>query len=92
MLLGLISLVSNCFQVDGCVQVWRQLHESIDIACQQGTFQAGGGSLMVWGMCSYSYMGPLIHLDTTLTGNTYVRILADHLHPFMSIVHSDGLG
>ncbi|GFX91051.1 transposable element tcb2 transposase [Trichonephila clavipes] len=37
-------------------------------------------------------MGPLIRLDTTLTGDRYTSILSDHLHPFMSIVHSDGLG
>ncbi|GFT15000.1 uncharacterized protein TNCV_4315871 [Trichonephila clavipes] len=37
-------------------------------------------------------MGPLMHLDTTLIGDKYVGILSDHLHLFMSIVHSDGLG
>ena len=46
---------------------------------------------MVWGVC-WRDMGPLIRLDTTLTGDSYVSILSDHLHPFMSIVHSDGLG
>ncbi|GFU73463.1 HTH_Tnp_Tc3_2 domain-containing protein [Trichonephila clavipes] len=35
--------------------------------------------------------GPLICLDTTLTGDRYVSILSDHLHPLTSIVHSDGL-
>ena len=47
---------------------------------------------MEWGVCSWCDMVSLIHLDTPLTGNTYIRILADHLHPFMSIVHSNGLG
>ena len=47
---------------------------------------------MVWDVCSWSDMGPLISPDTTLTGDTYVRILTDHLHPFMSIVHSGALG
>ncbi|GBM06693.1 hypothetical protein AVEN_190904-1 [Araneus ventricosus] len=37
-------------------------------------------------------MGPLIRLETTLTGDRYLSILFDHLHLFMSIVHSDGLG
>ncbi|GFX34022.1 transposable element Tcb2 transposase [Trichonephila clavipes] len=37
-------------------------------------------------------MGPLIRLDTTLTGDRHVSILSDHLSPFMSIVHSDGFG
>ena len=47
---------------------------------------------MMWGICSQSEMGPLIRLDITLTGDTYIHLLADHLHPFMSIVHSDGFG
>ncbi|GFT85733.1 uncharacterized protein TNCV_4026821 [Trichonephila clavipes] len=37
-------------------------------------------------------MGPLIRLDTTHTGDSYISILSDHLHSFMSIVHSDELG
>ncbi|GFX39627.1 transposable element Tcb2 transposase [Trichonephila clavipes] len=61
-------------------------------ASQQGTVQAGGCSVMVWGVCSWCDMGPLIRLDTTLTDDRYVDILSDQLHPFMSIVHSDGLG
>ncbi|GFW59530.1 transposable element Tcb2 transposase [Trichonephila clavipes] len=36
-------------------------------------------------------MGSLIRLDTTLAGDEHVSILSDQLHPFMSIVHSDGL-
>ncbi|GBN37511.1 Transposable element Tcb2 transposase [Araneus ventricosus] len=75
-----------------CIRVWRQPHESMDPACQQGTVQAGGGSVMVWGVCNWRDMGPLIRLDTTLTGDRYVSILSGHLHPFMSIVYSDGLG
>ncbi|GBN13652.1 hypothetical protein AVEN_66181-1 [Araneus ventricosus] len=47
---------------------------------------------MVWEMCSFRDMGPLIRLKTALTGDKYLSILSDHLHSFMSIVHSDGLG
>ncbi|GFW93466.1 uncharacterized protein TNCV_46691 [Trichonephila clavipes] len=47
---------------------------------------------MVWDVCSWRDMGSLIRLDTTLTGDRYVSILSDLLHPFMPIVHSDGLG
>ncbi|GBM33188.1 hypothetical protein AVEN_251606-1 [Araneus ventricosus] len=60
--------------------------------CQQGTVQSGGTSVMVWDVCSWRDMGPLIRLETTLTGDRYLSILPDHLHSFMSIVHSDGLG
>ncbi|GFX97636.1 transposable element tcb2 transposase [Trichonephila clavipes] len=37
-------------------------------------------------------MGALIRQDTNVTGDRNVSILSDHLRPFMSIVHSDGLG
>ncbi|GFW92026.1 transposable element Tcb2 transposase [Trichonephila clavipes] len=54
-------------QADGHAWVWRQTHESMDPTCEQGKVQAGGGSVMVWGVCSWYDMGSLIHLDTTLT-------------------------
>ncbi|GFU38402.1 transposable element Tcb2 transposase [Trichonephila clavipes] len=60
--------------------------------CQQWTVQTGGGSVLIWSMCSWRDMGHLIRLDTILTGDRYVSILSDHLHTFMSIVHSVGLG
>ncbi|GFU83578.1 transposable element Tcb2 transposase [Trichonephila clavipes] len=63
----------------------------MDPTCQQGTVQAGGGSVMVWSVCIWRDMGPLIRLDTTLKGDRYVSILSDHLHQFIFIVHSDGL-
>ncbi|GBM34687.1 hypothetical protein AVEN_191842-1 [Araneus ventricosus] len=47
---------------------------------------------MVWDVCIWRNMGPLIRLETTLTGDRYLSILSEHLHSFMSIVHSDGLG
>ena len=56
-------------RADGRVRVWRQPHEYMDPTCQQGTVQAGGGSVMVCGVCSLRDIGPLIRLDTTLTGD-----------------------
>ncbi|GBL82973.1 hypothetical protein AVEN_106470-1 [Araneus ventricosus] len=47
---------------------------------------------MVWDVCSWRDMGPLMRLETNLTGDRYLSILPDHLHSFISIVHSDGLG
>ncbi|GFW11557.1 uncharacterized protein TNCV_3810761 [Trichonephila clavipes] len=57
-------------RVDGHIRVSIQPHKSMDPTCQQGTFQAGGGSVMVWGVCSWRDMEPLICLDTTLTGKS----------------------
>ena len=42
------------------------------------------------GHVQLEWYGTLVHLD--MTGDTQVSILSDHLHPFMSITHSDGLG
>ncbi|GFW12316.1 transposable element Tcb2 transposase [Trichonephila clavipes] len=78
-------------RADGCIRVWRHPHESMDPTRQQRTVQVDGGSVMVWGVCSWHDMGILIRLDTTLIGDWYVSILSYHLHPFMSIVHSHAL-
>ncbi|GBM83489.1 hypothetical protein AVEN_74109-1 [Araneus ventricosus] len=43
-------------------------------------------------VCSWRDMGPLIRLETTLTGDRNLSVLPDHLHSLMSIVHSDELG
>ncbi|GFR29611.1 uncharacterized protein TNCT_301311 [Trichonephila clavata] len=47
---------------------------------------------MVWSVGSWRDMRPLMRLDTTPTGDRYLSILSEHLHPFMSILHSDGRG
>ncbi|GFV50119.1 transposable element Tcb2 transposase [Trichonephila clavipes] len=60
-------------RADGYVRVWRKPHESLDPTCQQGTSHAGGGSEMVWDVCSWHDMGPLIRLDTTLIGDRHFR-------------------
>ncbi|GFV37927.1 transposable element Tcb2 transposase [Trichonephila clavipes] len=78
-------------RADERARVWKQPHETMDPTCQKGTVQADGGSVVVWGVCSWCYMGPLIRLDTTLTGDRYVSNLSDQLHPFMSIMHYDAL-
>ncbi|GBM85494.1 hypothetical protein AVEN_167644-1 [Araneus ventricosus] len=59
---------------------------------KHGTVQSGGASVIVWDVCSWRDMAPLIRLETNLTGDRYLSILPDHLHSFMPIVHSDGLG
>ncbi|GFT45895.1 uncharacterized protein TNCV_2250391 [Trichonephila clavipes] len=54
----------------------------MDATCQLGTVQVVEDSVRVWGVCSSCNMGPLIRLDTTLTGDRYVSILSDHLRPY----------
>ncbi|GBL80290.1 hypothetical protein AVEN_92216-1 [Araneus ventricosus] len=71
--------------------VRQHYHRTVD-DWKHGTVQSGGASVTVWDVCSCRDMGLLIRLETTLTGDRYLNILSDHLHSFMSIVHSDRLG
>ena len=80
-------------RADGRVRVWRRPHEAMDPSCQQGTVQAGGGSVMVWGVFTWNGLGPLVQLNRSLTANGYVQLLGDHLQPFMDVMFptNDGL-
>ncbi|GBN00615.1 hypothetical protein AVEN_86379-1 [Araneus ventricosus] len=72
------------YRTDARVRIWRQHHESIDPVCQHGTIQSGGASVMVWDVRSWRDMGPLIRLETTLTGDRYLSIspiIYTHLCP-----------
>ena len=57
------------------------------------TVQAGGGSVLVRGVFSWRGLGPMVHLNTSLTGAHYVLLLGDHSHPFMDFMypHNDGM-
>lgn len=81
-LFGVMSLVANCIRQMDMYEYGDNLINPLTPTCRWGAFQAAGVSVMVW--------DPLILLETTLTGDVYVSILSDHIHPFISIVHSDG--
>ncbi|GBN03540.1 hypothetical protein AVEN_146660-1 [Araneus ventricosus] len=72
-----------------CVQPFHECTVNIRYP---GTVQSVGASVMVWDVCSWRDMGPLIRLETTLTVDRYLSILPNYLHSFMSIVHFDRLG
>ena len=71
--------------LDGRVRIWHQQHESMDPSCLVSTVQAGGG-VMVWGIFSWHTLGPLAPTEHRVTNTVYLRIVADHLHPFMTSV------
>ncbi len=77
---------------DGRVRIWRKEHESIDPSCLVSTAQAGGGCVMAWGIFSWHPLGPLVPIEHRLNATTYLSIVADHGHPFMTTVYpsSDG--
>ncbi|GBO40395.1 hypothetical protein AVEN_242819-1 [Araneus ventricosus] len=64
---------------DGRIRIWRKQYEFRDRpSCQMTPLQAGG--VMVWGMISWSALGPLISMDTTMNSTAYLNIIADHVH------------
>ena len=54
--------------------------------------KAGGGSMMLWAMFCWETLSPDIHVDVTLTRNTYLNIVSDQVYPFMAKVFPDGSG
>ncbi|GBO01235.1 Transposable element Tcb2 transposase [Araneus ventricosus] len=79
-------------QADGRLRIWRHAHEAIDPACQLGTVQGHGGSVMVWGVFSWQFLGFLVLVPTSLDAIRYVELLGDYLRPFILYCHSHGNG
>ncbi|GFX86187.1 transposable element Tcb2 transposase [Trichonephila clavipes] len=90
MLPGLTCLVSNGIKVigvygygDNLINLWtlhvnRKLFKLVEALRSYGACAVG----VIWDPSDTS----------KFDSDRYVSILPDHLHPFMSIVHSDGLG
>ncbi len=64
----------------------------MDPSCLVSTVQAGGGGVMVSGICSWHTLGPLVPIEHRLNTTDSLSIVADHVHPFMTTVYpsSDG--
>ncbi len=76
--------------LDGCVR--RLPGEHMAPGCTMGRRQAGGGSVMLCAMFCWQTLGPVIHVDVTLTHTTYLSIVTDHVHLFMETVFPGGCG
>lgn len=79
-------------RADGRVRVWCRPHKAMDPSCQQGSVQAGGGSIMMWAVFTWNGLGPLVQLHWSLTGNGYVQLFGDHLQPFMDFMFPNNNG
>nr|KAF6387327.1 hypothetical protein mMyoMyo1_007836 [Myotis myotis] len=77
---------------DGRVRIWRKQHESMHPTCMSTALQAGGGSVMVWGMFSWHDLGPLIRVEQHLKSTTYLSIVAVQVHPIMLMAYPNGDG
>nr|KAF6330375.1 hypothetical protein mMyoMyo1_012365 [Myotis myotis] len=77
---------------DSRVRIWQKQHESMHPTCMSTSLQAGGGSVMVWGMFSWHDLGPLIRVEQRLNSTTYLSIIADQVHPIMLMAYPNGDG
>lgn len=48
--------------------------------------------MMLWAIFCWGTLGPVIHVDVTLTCTANQSLVADHVHPFTEIVIPDGYG
>lgn len=46
----------------------------MDSNCQQGTMEAGGGSIMMRAVFTWHGLGPLVKVNKLLTRNSYVQL------------------
>jgi transposase len=50
----------------------------------------GGASQMVWACFVGDKLGPIVFMDSSITKEVYIEMLADTLLPFVDVLHADG--
>ncbi|GFV55880.1 transposable element Tcb1 transposase [Trichonephila clavipes] len=73
--------------MDGWWQIRHETSKSKHPAAIAGKVQAGGGSIMVWGMFSLIFLCLFIIVESTMDQYKYASVLSDHVYPFMRIAH-----
>lgn len=65
-----------------------ELEEGVHMApgCTMGIRQASRGRVTLWAMICIEKLGPVIHVDVTLT--SYQSIVANHVPPFIETVYN----
>ncbi|GFX14827.1 transposable element Tc1 transposase [Trichonephila clavipes] len=76
--------------INGRLRICRQAHEAMDPACQVGTVQGHGGSIMAWGVFLGHCLGSLLHVPTSHNAIRYVELLDDHLYPLILLCYPPG--
>ncbi|GBM79138.1 hypothetical protein AVEN_256253-1 [Araneus ventricosus] len=69
-----------------------QVNSCSPIVQQAGHTQAGGGGIMLWGMFSWTALGPVVVVEQTMKAANYLNTIADQLHPYMVFVFPNGNG
>lgn len=76
---------------DGRLYGWHKPHEVIDPVCQVGVMLVDGSGITVWEAFRRLPWDLLIPVEISITGRSYVIILANHLHSVIRIffTHQD---
>lgn len=70
----------NIFGGDGREKVWRKPNTELEEKHLTVSVKHGGGSVMVWGCFGASGVGSLVFIEGTMTADSYIDILREHLH------------
>ena len=68
----------------------RNKREKYDPKNVQPKSSYGGASQMAWGCFIGDKLGPIVFVDSSITKEVYLGILADSLLPFIEVLHADG--
>ncbi|GFW51764.1 transposable element Tc1 transposase [Trichonephila clavipes] len=77
---------------DGRIRIRRLPGEKLLPQCTVGHTQAGGGSIMLWGTFSWTFLGPVVVVKHTMNATGYLNIITDQLHPYVASVFPAGNG
>ena len=72
---------------DGHAHYWADQRLPADFFSKRNR---GGGGIMVWASISWEGKTDLVVLDGTLNAGAYVKMLQDHLEPFIEAHHPQG--
>jgi transposase len=76
------------FDNDSHKWVWRRANEKYEKDCLKPTVQKSDG-IMLWGCFCKDQLGPLVLVDGRITADRYIRLLRQHLLPFLNTLGHD---
>uniref|UniRef100_A0A3Q2D6V6 Tc1-like transposase DDE domain-containing protein n=1 Tax=Cyprinodon variegatus TaxID=28743 RepID=A0A3Q2D6V6_CYPVA len=77
---------------NGRVKIWHEQEESLDPSPLGTQAQPAAMGLTVWGIFSWHKLGSLVSIDDSLNAADYLRLVADHVLPFMTTVYPSADG